>query len=164
MARRAGGARLLGGLLLFALLAAGAARLSWDLPEPRSRASKIRVHPRGNLWATGHFMGKKSPEAPSPSSLRAAPHISLRDQRLQLSHDLLRIVLLKKALDMSLGDPGPRTQEAAGTHTAEVMQIMGQTRRGGLDCAHPGKVLNGTLVVAPSGCRSWDQISVTPLL
>ena len=53
MTLRARGARLLGGLLLFALLAAGAAPFSWDLPEPRSRASKIRVHPRGNLWATG---------------------------------------------------------------------------------------------------------------
>ncbi|XP_009428012.1 neuromedin-B isoform X2 [Pan troglodytes] len=53
MARRAGGARMFGSLLLFALLAAGVAPLSWDLPEPRSRASKIRVHSRGNLWATG---------------------------------------------------------------------------------------------------------------
>ncbi|KAM9183437.1 neuromedin-B [Trichechus inunguis] len=110
MAQRARGARLLGGLLLFFLLAAGAAPLSWDLPEPRSLASKIRVHPRGNLWATGHFMGKKSSEPPSLSPLGAAPHISLRDQRLQLSHDLLRILLLKKALGMSLGGPGPRTQ------------------------------------------------------
>lgn len=65
MTLRAGGARLFGGLLLFALLAASTAPLGWDLPEPRSRAGKIRVHPRGNLWATGHFMmgflGKKSP-------------------------------------------------------------------------------------------------------
>ncbi|KAM6202398.1 neuromedin-B [Rhynchocyon petersi] len=164
MTRRAAGARLLGGLLLLALLAAVAAPLSWDLPEPRSRAGKIRVHPRGNLWATGHFMGKKSLETPSPSLLGTAPHISLRDQRLQLSHDLLRILLLKKALGVSLGSPGPHTQEAAGEHTAEVMQIMGQKHRRGSDCAHPGKVLNGTLVMAPSGCRSWDQISLTPLL
>uniref|UniRef100_A0A8C0CAV9 Neuromedin B n=1 Tax=Balaenoptera musculus TaxID=9771 RepID=A0A8C0CAV9_BALMU len=110
MTLRARGARLLGGLLLFALLAAGAAPFSWDLPEPRSRASKIRVHPRGNLWATGHFMGKKSLEPPSPSLLGTAPLISLRDQRLQLSHDLLRILLQKKALGMSLSGPAPHTQ------------------------------------------------------
>ncbi|XP_037689077.1 neuromedin-B isoform X2 [Choloepus didactylus] len=125
MTRRAGGARLLAGLLLFSLLAAGTAPLGWDLPEPRSRTSKIRVHPRGNLWATGHFMGKKSLEPPSPSPLGAAPHISLRDQSLQLSHDLLRILSLKKALGISLSDPASHTQEAAGGNTAEVMQIMG---------------------------------------
>ncbi|XP_004398326.1 PREDICTED: neuromedin-B isoform 1 [Odobenus rosmarus divergens] len=110
MTLRAGGARLLAGLLLFALLAAGAAPLSWDPPEPRSRASKIRVHPRGNLWATGHFMGKKSLETPSPFLLGTAPHISLRDQRLQLSHDLPRILLLKKVLGMSLNGPAPHPQ------------------------------------------------------
>ncbi|XP_037843692.2 neuromedin-B isoform X2 [Chlorocebus sabaeus] len=98
MARRVGGARLLSSLLLFALLATDVAPLSWDLPEPRNRAGKIRVHPRGNLWAT--------------------------------------------------------VQEAAGTNTAEMIPIMGQTQQRGLDCAHPGKVLNGTLVMAPSGCKS----------
>ncbi|XP_014698107.1 neuromedin-B isoform X2 [Equus asinus] len=163
MTLRAGGARLFGGLLLFALLAASTAPLGWDLPEPRSRAGKIRVHPRGNLWATGHFMGKKSLAIPSP--LGTAPHISLRDQRLQLSHDLLRILLLKKALDLSLDSPASHTQEAAGTIAAEVMPLTRKTGRHGLACAHPGKVLNGTLAVAPSGCKSWAQISVvTPLL
>ncbi|PNI13819.1 NMB isoform 2 [Pan troglodytes] len=110
MARRAGGARMFGSLLLFALLAAGVAPLSWDLPEPRSRASKIRVHSRGNLWATGHFMGKKSLDPSSPSPLGTAPHTSLRDQRLQLSHDLLGILLLKKALGVSLSRPAPQIQ------------------------------------------------------
>lgn len=57
MALRARGAQRLGSLLLLALLAASAASFSWDLPEPRSRASKIRVHPRGNLWATGKSVG-----------------------------------------------------------------------------------------------------------
>ncbi|XP_054444573.1 neuromedin-B isoform X2 [Pteronotus mesoamericanus] len=110
MALRARGAQRLGGILLFALLAASAASLSWDLPEPRGRASKIRVHPRGNLWATGHFMGKKSLKPPSPPLLGAAPHFSPRDQRLQLSHDLLRILLLKKALGLGPGGPPPPTR------------------------------------------------------
>ncbi|XP_014698108.1 neuromedin-B isoform X1 [Equus asinus] len=117
MTLRAGGARLFGGLLLFALLAASTAPLGWDLPEPRSRAGKIRVHPRGNLWATGHFMGKKSLAIPSP--LGTAPHISLRDQRLQLSHDLLRILLLKKALDLSLDSPASHTQ-----HRRLLVQLL----------------------------------------
>ncbi|XP_047593980.1 neuromedin-B isoform X3 [Lutra lutra] len=108
MTLQAGGSRLFGGLLLFALLAAGAAPLSWDPPEPRIRASKIRVHPRGNLWAT--------------------------------------------------------VQEAAGPDAAEGVPLMRKRRRRDLDCAHPGKVLSGTLVAAPSGCKTWAQMSVTPLL
>ncbi|XP_006867245.1 PREDICTED: uncharacterized protein LOC102829854 [Chrysochloris asiatica] len=164
MSRRAGGARLLGGLLLCSLLAAGAAPLSWDLPEPRSRANKIRVQPRGNLWATGHFMGKKSLDPLSMSPLGSTPHISLGDQRQQLSHDLFRILQLKKALGMSVGSGGPHAQEAAGAHTAEMMQIMGQTQRHSFNCVLPGKVPNGTLIMAASGCRSRDRNSPTPLL
>ncbi|XP_072348710.1 neuromedin Ba [Scyliorhinus torazame] len=34
--------------------------VSLDLTELRNKVSKIKVNPRGNLWATGHFMGKKS--------------------------------------------------------------------------------------------------------
>uniref|UniRef100_A0A665VD44 Neuromedin Bb n=1 Tax=Echeneis naucrates TaxID=173247 RepID=A0A665VD44_ECHNA len=31
-----------------------------DLTELKNKVSKLKVNPRGNLWATGHFMGKKS--------------------------------------------------------------------------------------------------------
>nr|XP_017506225.2 neuromedin-B isoform X5 [Manis javanica] len=110
MTLRAEGARLLGGLLLFALLAAGTASPGLDLQESRGRAGKIRVRPRGNLWATGHFMGKKSLEAPSPSLLGTAPQISPRAQRLQRSHDLLGILRLKKAVGPGPGGPAPHTQ------------------------------------------------------
>ncbi|KAF4111161.1 hypothetical protein G5714_008192 [Onychostoma macrolepis] len=34
--------------------------VSLDLTELRNKVAKIKVNPRGNLWATGHFMGKKS--------------------------------------------------------------------------------------------------------
>lgn len=82
MALRAGGARWLGGVLLFALLAASAASLSWDLREPRSRAGKIRVHPRGNLWATGESVGPG--QAPLPSIL-SSPLPSLAAPQPQTS-------------------------------------------------------------------------------
>uniref|UniRef100_A0A3P8VXS2 Neuromedin B n=1 Tax=Cynoglossus semilaevis TaxID=244447 RepID=A0A3P8VXS2_CYNSE len=46
-------------LLLISLLSLhDAVRL--DLTELRNKVAKIKVNPRGSLWATGHFMGKKS--------------------------------------------------------------------------------------------------------
>ncbi|CAG5958021.1 unnamed protein product [Menidia menidia] len=36
------------------------ASVTLDLTEQRNKVSKLKVNPRGNLWATGHFMGKKS--------------------------------------------------------------------------------------------------------
>ncbi|XP_063106145.1 neuromedin-B isoform X1 [Cavia porcellus] len=116
MTRLTRGTRLLGGFLLWALLSASVAPFSWDLPESRSRAGKIRVHPRGNLWATGHFMGKKSLEPLSPSPTGTAPHTFPRDQELQLSHDLLRSLLLRRALGLS--SPAPHTQEEGAREPA----------------------------------------------
>ncbi|XP_060035757.1 neuromedin-B [Erinaceus europaeus] len=127
----------LGRLLLLALLVAGAAPLGgrWG---PGAR--RLRVHPTGNLWATGesggrsppppglrslglqragtrdpsdftgHFMGKKSLEPPSLSPLEIAPHTFPRDPRLQLSHDLLRTLLLQKAVGATPRGPPPHPQ------------------------------------------------------
>ncbi|XP_061566853.1 neuromedin Bb [Cololabis saira] len=44
---------------LFAFMSLTTA-VSFDLTELRNKVAKIKVNPRGNLWATGHFMGKKS--------------------------------------------------------------------------------------------------------
>ncbi|XP_029904080.1 neuromedin Bb [Myripristis murdjan] len=46
-------------LVLFSFISLSAA-VSFDLTELRNKVAKIKVNPRGNLWATGHFMGKKS--------------------------------------------------------------------------------------------------------
>ncbi|XP_026147437.1 neuromedin Bb [Mastacembelus armatus] len=46
-------------LVLFSFIPFTAA-VSFDLTELRNKVAKIKVNPRGNLWATGHFMGKKS--------------------------------------------------------------------------------------------------------
>ncbi|XP_060932556.1 neuromedin Ba [Limanda limanda] len=37
-----------------------ASSMTLDLTELRNKGLKIKVNPRSNLWATGHFMGKKS--------------------------------------------------------------------------------------------------------
>ncbi|GAB1292264.1 Neuromedin-B [Apodemus speciosus] len=128
MTGQAGSSWLLRGLLLFTLFASGIAPFNWDLPEPRSRASKIRVHPRGNLWATGHFMGKKSLEPPSLSLVGTAPPNTQRDQRLQLSHDLLRILLLKKALGMNLSGPAPPVRGGCWSHHCRTDANNGTNR------------------------------------
>ncbi|XP_072321630.1 neuromedin Bb [Eucyclogobius newberryi] len=48
------------------------AAVSFDLTELRNKVAKIKVNPRGNLWATGHFMGKKSVvDAPLLPSLQS---------------------------------------------------------------------------------------------
>ncbi|XP_034536570.1 neuromedin Bb [Notolabrus celidotus] len=46
--------------LLFFSFVSFTAAVSFDLTELRNKVAKIKVNPRGNLWATGHFMGKKS--------------------------------------------------------------------------------------------------------
>ncbi|NXU59513.1 NMB protein, partial [Turnix velox] len=82
-----------------------------DFAEHRSQAAKIKVNPRGNLWATGHFMGKKSvagsPHLESPEepgvvfgpSLRAL----LEDMVELLTRELLKILLQERLLDENQG-------------------------------------------------------------
>lgn len=55
-------------------------------------------------------MGKKSLKPPSLPLLGTAPHVFPRDQTLQLSHDLLRTLLLRRPPGTSPGGPPPRTQ------------------------------------------------------
>ncbi|XP_067258040.1 neuromedin Bb [Chanodichthys erythropterus] len=47
-------------LVLFSFYISITSSVSLDLTELRNKVAKIKVNPRGNLWATGHFMGKKS--------------------------------------------------------------------------------------------------------
>ncbi|KAI7789305.1 neuromedin Bb [Triplophysa rosa] len=49
-------------LVMFSFYVSVTSSVSLDLTELRNKVAKIKVNPRGNLWATGHFMGKKSVE------------------------------------------------------------------------------------------------------
>nr|XP_055058746.1 bombesin-like [Misgurnus anguillicaudatus] len=49
-------------LVMFSFYVSITSSVSLDLTELRNKVAKIKVNPRGNLWATGHFMGKKSVE------------------------------------------------------------------------------------------------------
>ncbi|NXV06092.1 NMB protein, partial [Cettia cetti] len=84
-----------------------------DFAEHRSQAAKIKVNPRGNLWATGHFMGKKSvtgsphldaPEEPAvPMVFGPSLRALLEDMMELLTRELLKILLQERLLDENQG-------------------------------------------------------------
>ncbi|KTF94369.1 hypothetical protein cypCar_00037052, partial [Cyprinus carpio] len=83
--------------------------VSLDLTELQNKVSKIKVHPRGNLWATGHFMGKKSI---SSSQFQDSPFSSKPPRNTVgesgSSEDLRELItqeVLKVALQAQLEDP-----------------------------------------------------------
>ncbi|XP_040458367.1 neuromedin-B isoform X2 [Falco naumanni] len=100
-------------LLLLLCGAALGPAVRLDLAEHRNQVAKIKVNPRGSLWATGHFMGKKSvtgsPHLESPvepavplafgPSLRAL----LEDMMELLTRELLKILLQERLLDENQG-------------------------------------------------------------
>uniref|UniRef100_A0A3B4W8Y7 Neuromedin Bb n=1 Tax=Seriola lalandi dorsalis TaxID=1841481 RepID=A0A3B4W8Y7_SERLL len=93
--------------------------MTLDLTELRNKISKIKVNPRGNLWATGHFMGKKSVVDSSflesafedvnvPTEVRAvSPLHRVEDLQALLIHMLktAQQTQQKQALDIGGGDP-----------------------------------------------------------
>ncbi|KAL7402917.1 hypothetical protein ABVT39_021675 [Epinephelus coioides] len=89
--------------------------MTLDLTELRNKVSKIKVNPRGNLWATGHFMGKKSVVDSSfmksafedvnvPSEVRAVgPLYPVEDLLIQMLKTA-KHTQRKQALDIGGGD------------------------------------------------------------
>ncbi|XP_065414557.1 neuromedin-B isoform X1 [Chrysemys picta bellii] len=107
--------RLLGCLLLFSFLSAAPAGRA-DFAEPRGRAARIKVNPRGSLWATGHFMGKKSIaaspllESPGDAAANSIPmafsptlRVVLQDMKELLTRELLKILLQERLIDENQG-------------------------------------------------------------
>ncbi|KAF7660963.1 hypothetical protein LDENG_00270810 [Lucifuga dentata] len=87
--------------------------MTLDLTELRNKISKIKVNPRGNLWATGHFMGKKSVVDSSfmesafgdvrvPTGDRAVSPLHTAEDLKELLHHMLNThqAPQKKDLDM----------------------------------------------------------------
>ncbi|XP_032089015.1 neuromedin-B [Thamnophis elegans] len=104
-------------LILFSALSAS--------PSPAERR-KQPFRLRENLWATGHFMGKKSPLSPIPlrssflegAELNQSPRAfspavtgiidSMKDL---LTRQLLEILLQQKLLEENQGEQAPQEQE-----------------------------------------------------
>ncbi|MBN3314099.1 NMB protein, partial [Atractosteus spatula] len=114
-------------LLLFSYVSLTTS-VSLDLTELRNKVAKIKVNPRGNLWATGHFMGKKSvldspllepPDVPAVSSIRVA----LNPESAQDMRELITQEVLKIALQTQLQDSRGRT-DSNDQETGLLMKIL----------------------------------------
>ncbi|KAG7468212.1 hypothetical protein MATL_G00140550 [Megalops atlanticus] len=115
-------------LLLFSYISVTTS-VSLDLTELRNKVAKIKVNPRGNLWATGHFMGKKSvvdssllasSNEPSMSAIQVAlsPERQAQDLRELVTQELLKIALQAQLQD------APRKQDADDQETGLLMKIL----------------------------------------
>uniref|UniRef100_A0A3Q3JHI2 Neuromedin Bb n=1 Tax=Monopterus albus TaxID=43700 RepID=A0A3Q3JHI2_MONAL len=75
-----------------------------DITELRNKVSKNKVNSRGNLWATGHFMGKKSVvdrsfmESTSEGTLTEVRSGGHRQEDLQAA--LIQVLQVKLTLTM----------------------------------------------------------------
>ncbi|XP_036390434.1 neuromedin-B-like [Megalops cyprinoides] len=103
--------------------------VSLDLTELRNKVAKIKVNPRGNLWATGHFMGKKSvvdsallgaPSEPAMNAVQVAlnPEMHAQDLKELISQEVLKI-----ALQAQLQVPRGK-QDSNDEETALLMKII----------------------------------------
>ncbi|XP_055030742.2 neuromedin Ba isoform X2 [Misgurnus anguillicaudatus] len=82
--------------------------VSLDLTELRNKVSKIKVHPRGNLWATGHFMGKKSISNSQLLDNLGSKRFNVEQAVSSETEDLRELIsqeVLKVALQAELQDP-----------------------------------------------------------
>ncbi|XP_019388756.1 PREDICTED: neuromedin-B isoform X1 [Crocodylus porosus] len=106
---------VLGYLLLFSFISFTSS-VRVDFTEHWNKAAKIKVNPRGNLWATGHFMGKKSISGPShlespedaaissvPMAFSPSLRAILEDMKELLTRELLKILLQERILDENQG-------------------------------------------------------------
>uniref|UniRef100_A0A8C2E1V5 Neuromedin Ba n=1 Tax=Cyprinus carpio TaxID=7962 RepID=A0A8C2E1V5_CYPCA len=103
------------------------AAVSLNLTELRNKVSKIKVHPRGNLWATGHFMGKKSisnsqfqdsPFSSKPPRNTLRESGSAEDLRELITQEVLRAALQAQLQDLK------RTQDVYNQDTDFMVKLL----------------------------------------
>ncbi|XP_055063877.2 neuromedin Bb [Misgurnus anguillicaudatus] len=117
-------------LVMFSFYVSITSSVSLDLTELRNKVAKIKVNPRGNLWATGHFMGKKSVEDTEqlPTQENAAMkafEAALNPQQVEPA-DIFNEIL-KNALQTHIESQeiSPKDRE-----TALLMKILGNYIQG----------------------------------
>uniref|UniRef100_A0A3Q2QLC0 Neuromedin Bb n=1 Tax=Fundulus heteroclitus TaxID=8078 RepID=A0A3Q2QLC0_FUNHE len=118
-------------LVLFSFMSMSAA-VSFDLTELRNKVAKIKVNPRGNLWATGHFMGKKSvmdtPLLPSPEDRGVdALEVSLPAEQTSLGE--LFQEFLRVALRAQVDTDESRLKNQEAELVAKILENYIQSRK-----------------------------------
>ncbi|KAK7913648.1 hypothetical protein WMY93_013859 [Mugilogobius chulae] len=108
------------------------AAVSFDLTELRNKVAKIKVNPRGNLWATGHFMGKKSvvdaPLLPSSQSQRMdALDVSLPAEQSALAEIVQEF--LEMALETQMEAHQSNSKNLESSLLMDVLQSYLQKRK-----------------------------------
>ncbi|XP_072881862.1 neuromedin Ba [Hemitrygon akajei] len=102
-------------LVVFSYLSVSSA-VSLDLTEANN-VSKIKFNPRGNLWATGHFMGKKSvldyPDG-YDYTLGRLPLTSPEDPKT------IRSLLSRRMLEIALAQEAKEKRERYGSGAQET--------------------------------------------
>ncbi|KAM4592959.1 neuromedin Bb [Odontesthes bonariensis] len=118
-------------LVLFSFVSLSAA-VSFDLTELRNKVAKIKVNPRGNLWATGHFMGKKSvmdsPLLPSPEEQAVdALEVSLPAEQIALGE--LFQEFLREALQTQADTQQRRSKNQEADLLMKILENYIQNRK-----------------------------------
>ncbi|KAM8761914.1 neuromedin Bb [Acanthopagrus schlegelii] len=106
--------------------------VSFDLTELRNKVAKIKVNPRGNLWATGHFMGKKSvmdpPLLPSAEGQGGdALEVSLPAEQSALGE--LFQEFLRVALQAQVDTQASRSKNQEGDLLMKILESYIQSRK-----------------------------------
>ncbi|XP_015227093.1 PREDICTED: neuromedin-B-like [Cyprinodon variegatus] len=118
-------------LVLFSFMSLSAA-VSFDLTELRNKVAKIKVNPRGNLWATGHFMGKKSvmetPLLPSPEE-RAVGALEVSLPAAQSSLGELFQEFLRVALKAQVDTDESRLKNQEAEFLAKILENYIQSKK-----------------------------------
>uniref|UniRef100_A0AAV2LUS1 Neuromedin B n=1 Tax=Knipowitschia caucasica TaxID=637954 RepID=A0AAV2LUS1_KNICA len=105
------------------------AAVSFDLTELRNKVAKIKVNPRGNLWATGHFMGKKSVvDAPLMPSSRIQRMDALDMSEQSALTDMLQ-EFLRMAMDTQMETQESRSKDLESNMLLEILQNYLQNRK-----------------------------------
>ncbi|XP_053933916.1 neuromedin-B isoform X5 [Cuculus canorus] len=142
-----------------------------DFAEHRSQAAKIKVNPRGNLWATGHFMGKKSvtgsphlepPEEPAvPTAFGPSLRALLEEMVELLTRELLRVLWRERLLDENQGKydltdqaEQPQLSQPVLTPTAPCPPYAEESRTGRRTPALCSFLLPPWIKAAPLCCGS----------
>ncbi|XP_069760637.1 neuromedin Ba [Narcine bancroftii] len=99
-----------------------AASVSLDLTEA-TKVSKIKVNPRGNLWATGHFMGKKSLSG-YPGGYEGTLRLSLSSSEAPKAFEN---ILSRRMLEVALAQRAEGRQvryDAGSEETGSITKII----------------------------------------